>query len=152
MNEAKTVRKFYLSIILIRIMVACIFISEGMQKFLFPDALGVGRFIKIGIPLSMIMAPFVGVVEIVCGLLIILGLFTRLASIPLIINMLVAISTTKIPILIAKGFWVMAHEARVDWSMLIGLTFLLIVGSGHWSLDYLRSPKPMNENLLDIVS
>ena len=127
-------------------MVACVFLSEGIQKFLFSESLGVGRFIKIGIPLPEIMAPFVGVVEIVCGGLILLGLFTRLASIPLIINMLVAISTTKIPILLEKGFWAMAHEARTDWSMILGLIFLLIVGSGRWSLDDLRTQTHGNQN------
>jgi uncharacterized membrane protein YphA (DoxX/SURF4 family) len=127
-------------------MIACVFLSEGIQKFLFSDSLGVGRFIKIGIPLPGIMAPFVGVVEIVCGALILLGLFTRLAALPLIIDMLVAISTTKIPILLEKGFWAMAHEARTDWSMILGLLFLLIVGSGRWSLDDVRTRTDENQN------
>jgi uncharacterized membrane protein YphA (DoxX/SURF4 family) len=122
---------------LVRLLVGCVFLSEGIQKFLFPDLLGVGRFIKIGIPVPDILAPLVGVTEIVCGLLVLGGLFTRLASIPLIIDMVVAISTTKIPILIEKGFWAMAHEARTDWSMLLGSVFLLIAGSGRWSLDSL---------------
>ncbi len=121
--------------LLIRLIVGCVFLSEGIQKFLFSDSLGVGRFIKIGIPAPEVMAPFVGVVEIVCGALILIGFFTRFASIPLIIDMLVAISTTKIPMLLEKGFWAMAHEARVDWSMLLGCVFLLIVGGGSWSLD-----------------
>jgi len=127
-------------------MVACVFLSEGIQKFLFSDSLGVGRFIKIGIPLPGVMAPFVGIVEIVCGVLILLGLFTQLATIPLIIDMLVAISTTKIPLLLEKGFWAMAHEARVDWSMTLGLIFLLIVGSGRWSLDDYRIRIKSNRN------
>jgi len=80
------------------------------------------------------MAPFVGVLEIVCGTLILLGLLTRLAAVPLIIDMLVAISTTKISILIKSGFRAMAHEARVDYAMLLGSIFLLIVGAGTWSL------------------
>ncbi|HMD14756.1 MAG TPA: DoxX family protein, partial [Bacteroidota bacterium] len=71
-----------------------------------------------------------------CGLLVLAGLFTRLAAIPLIIDMLVAISTTKIPMLMDKGFWAMAHEARTDWSMLLGSIFLLIIGGGRWSMDY----------------
>ena len=96
-----------------------------------------GRFIKIGIPVPEIMAPFVGVVEIVCGALVLIGLITRLAAILLIIDMVVATSTTKIPILLEKGFWAMAHEARVDWSMILGSLFLLIVGGGAWSLDRL---------------
>jgi putative oxidoreductase len=139
MDKIKIVQRFFKSIILIRFMVAGVFLSEGIQKFLFSDSLGVGRFIKIGIPFPEFMAPFVGFIEIVCGTLILLGLFTRIASLPLIINMLVAISTTKIPILLEKGFWAMAHEARTDWSMVLGLLFLLIVGSGRWSLDDIRT-------------
>jgi uncharacterized membrane protein YphA (DoxX/SURF4 family) len=146
MNESKTNRYFSQSIILIRVMVGCVFLSEGIQKFLFSDSLGVGRFIKIGIPLPGIMAPFVGVVEIVCGGLILLGSFTRLASVPLVIDMLVAISTTKIPILFEKGFWAIAHEARVDCSMVLGLLFLMIVGSGRWSLDDLRTRADGNQH------
>jgi len=120
-------------------MVGCVFLSEGIQKFLFSDSVGVGRFVKIGIPAPEIMAPFVGVVEIVCGCLVLIGMFTRLAVIPLIINMLVAIATTKIPILMEKGFWAMAHDSRTDWSMLIGSIFLLLVGAGGWSFDALLS-------------
>lgn len=126
---------FHGAIIIVRVMVGCVFLTEGIQKFLFSDSLGVGRFVKIGIPLPEIMAPFVGVVEIVCGALLMLGLVTRLASVPLAIDILVAICTTKIPILIKSGFWAAAHEARTDWSMLLGLIFLLIVGHGQWSLD-----------------
>ena len=121
--------------LLIRLMAGSVFLSEGVQKFLFPDALGVGRFIKIGIPDPSFTAPFVGVVEIVCGILFLIGLLTQLAAIPLIIDMLVAIATTKIPFLIQHGFWAAAHEARVDWCMLLASLFLLIEGAGEWSLD-----------------
>jgi putative oxidoreductase len=124
------------ALILIRLVVGAIFLSEGLQKFLSPSELGVGRFVKIGIPLPEVMAPFVGVFEIGCGILLLLGLLTRLAAIPMIIDMVVAISSTKIPILRQKGFWAMAHEARVDWSMILGSIFLLIMGAGAWSLDY----------------
>ncbi len=120
---------------LIRLMAGSVFLSEGIQKFLFPDALGIGRFIKIGIPIPGFTAPFVGVVEIVCGLLFLAGLLTQLAAIPLIIDMLVAIATTKIPFLVQHGFWAAAHEARVDWCMLLGSLFLLVEGAGEWSLD-----------------
>jgi putative oxidoreductase len=123
------------SVLLIRLLVGAVFLSEGIQKFLFPNDLGVGRFVKIGIPAPQVMAPFIGVVEIVCGALIILGLLTRLAAIALIIDMLVAISTTKIPILLKTGFWAMAHEARVDYAMLLGAVFLLVVGAGRASMD-----------------
>jgi putative oxidoreductase len=136
------------SVILIRIVVGGVFLSEGIQKFLFPNDLGVARFVKIGIPAPEVMGPFVGMIEIVCGSLIILGLLTRLAAIPLIIDMCVALISTKIPILLGHGFWrfsvsklpsygfwSMAHEARVDFAMLFGSIFLLIVGAGAWSFD-----------------
>jgi putative oxidoreductase len=123
------------STILIRLIVGWVFFSEGIQKFLFPDTLGVGRFIKIGIPNPQFSAPFVGVCEIVCGAFIILGLLTRLSSLIMMINISVAIYTTKIPMLYKSGFWAMAHEARVDYSMLLGSIFLVIVGAGIWSLD-----------------
>lgn len=122
--------------ILIRLLVGAVFLSEGIQKFLFPETLGVGRFTKIGIPSPAFTAPFVGVVEILFGSLVIVGLMTRLASIPLLIDMSVAIVTTKIPMLLEKGFWAAAHEARTDVSMLLGLVFLLIVGAGPWSVDH----------------
>jgi putative oxidoreductase len=121
--------------ILVRLLVGAVFMSEGIQKFLSPDTLGVGRFIKIGIPAPGFAAPFVGVVEIVCGILVIVGLLTRLATVPLIIDMLVAITTTKIPILLKSGFWAMAHEARTDYAMLLGSIFLLCVGAGPLSVD-----------------
>jgi putative oxidoreductase len=131
------------AVILIRLAVGAIFLSEGIQKFLFPDALGVGRFTKIGIPSPEIMAPFVGVVEIGCGTLLIIGLLTRLAAVPLIIDMLVAIATTKVPVLMKSGFWTMAHEARTDYAMLLGCLFLLLVGAGNWSVDACTA-KPKN--------
>jgi len=124
--------------ILIRLLVGGVFLAEGIQKFLFPAALGVGRFIKIGIPAPQFFAPFVGVVEIVCGALLIVGLFTRVATIPLIIDISVAIVTTKIPMLSRAGFWSTVHEARTDYCMLLGLAFLLLVGSGPFSIDQRR--------------
>jgi uncharacterized membrane protein YphA (DoxX/SURF4 family) len=123
------------AVVLVRLAVGAVFLSEGIQKFLFPEALGVGRFAKIGIPAPAVMAPFVGAVEIVCGALLIAGLLTRLAAIPLIIDMLVAIATTKIPLWLKSGFWAMAHEARTDWAMLLGCIFLALVGAGKYSLD-----------------
>ncbi|HTR77719.1 MAG TPA: DoxX family protein [Gemmatimonadaceae bacterium] len=121
--------------ILIRLVVGAVFLSEGIQKFLFPATLGVGRFAQIGIPAPAVMAPFVGVVEIVGGVLVLVGLATRCAAIALMIDITVAILSTKVPMLAAKGFWATAHEARVDWSMLLGALFLLMVGAGPWSVD-----------------
>jgi uncharacterized membrane protein YphA (DoxX/SURF4 family) len=121
--------------VLIRLSVGAVFLSEGTQKFLFPDRLGAGRFLKIGLPMPELLGPFVGTFEIVCGSLVLLGLLTRLAAIPLIAIMVVAIAATKWPMLAAQGFWYMAHESRTDWSMLLGALFLLIAGAGRWSLD-----------------
>ncbi len=126
------------ALLLIRILVGWVFVSEGVQKFLFPAQLGIGRFAKIGIPAPQFMAPFVGVVEIVCGALLLIGLLTRLATIPLLIDISVAIATTKIPMLAKTGIWSMLHEARTDFSMLLGLIFLLITGAGSLSLDARR--------------
>lgn len=123
------------AVILVRIAVGAIFVSEGIQKFLFPDALGVGRFVKIGIPAPAVMAPFVGVVEIACGALVLGGLLTRLAALPLVVDMLVAIASTKVPILTKSGAWAAAHEARTDFAMLLGAAFLVAVGAGPASLD-----------------
>jgi len=126
------------ALLLVRILVGWVFVSEGIQKFLFPAQLGVGRFQKIGIPSPHLMAPFVGTVEIVCGTLLLIGLFTRLAAIPLLAVILVAIATTKIPMLAKTGVWSMLHEARADFSMLLGLLFLLITGAGSLALDARR--------------
>jgi uncharacterized membrane protein YphA (DoxX/SURF4 family) len=116
-------------------MVGGVFLSEGIQKFLFPAAVGAGRFAKIGLPSSEILGPMVGGFEIVCGLLVLLGLFTRLAVIPLLVIMGVAIWTTKVPIFVKSGFWKMAHDSRNDYCMLLGSLFLFIVGAGLLSLD-----------------
>jgi uncharacterized membrane protein YphA (DoxX/SURF4 family) len=121
--------------ILIRLMVGAVFLSEGVQKFLFPDELGAGRFLKIGLPMPELLGPFVGTFEIVCGALVLLGMVTRLAAIPLLVIMAVALTTTKWPMLADGGFWAMAHEARTDWSMALGALFLLVVGAGPWSVD-----------------
>jgi putative oxidoreductase len=136
------------AVILIRLLVGLVFFEEGIQKFLFPAIQGAGRFARIGIPAPTSMAYFVGVVEVVCGALIVLGLFTRLAAIPLLIDISVAIASTKVPIFLGHGYWrfhlpqlgryglwAMFSEARTDFSMLLGLLFLLIVGAGPWSFD-----------------
>ena len=136
------------AVFLIRLMVGSVFFFEGVLKFLYPAELGAGRFAKIGIPAPEFFGPFVGGVETICGLLVIIGLLTRWAAIPLLINISVAILSTKIPILLGHGFWTftlvklpqygflsMMHEARTDLCMWLGLVFLLIVGAGRWSLD-----------------
>jgi putative oxidoreductase len=136
-----TITKAPAAMLLIRLMVGAVFLSEGIQKFLFPAAAGAGRFAKIGLPLPELLAPFVGTFEIACGTLVLLGLFTRFAVLPLLGIMAVAFFTTKLPILLNDGFWKMAHEGRTDFSMTLGALFLLIVGAGRWSLDTYLSRK-----------
>lgn len=121
--------------IIIRLMVGAVFLSEGIQKFLLPAIRGAGRFEKIGLPSPEFLGSFVGTFEILCGTLILLGLLTRLASIPITVIMLVAIATTKSDVLAEKGFWEMMHGSRTDWAMLLGSIFLLIKGGGRWSID-----------------
>jgi putative oxidoreductase len=123
------------AIVLIRLMVGVVFLSEGIQKFLFPALRGAGRFESIGLPSPGFLGPFVGAFEITCGILILLGLVTRLASVPLITIMIVAITTTKIPILASDGLWQMLHAGRTDLAMLMGSLFLLLKGGGRWSVD-----------------
>ena len=121
--------------ILIRLTVGAVFLSEGIQKFLFPAIRGAGRFEKIGLPSPEFLGSFVGAFEILCGILILIGLLTRLASVPLIVIMLVAFATTKWEVYVEKGFWELLHGSRTDWAMLLGSVFLLIKGGGKWSLD-----------------
>jgi uncharacterized membrane protein YphA (DoxX/SURF4 family) len=125
----------YKSIFLIRFIPGFVFFLEGIQKFLYEDTLGVGRFIKIGIPHAEFWALFVGIVEIVFGALLILGFKTRWSSIPLLIDMMVAFIYTKWPLLIQKGFLPMFHDYRTDFAMTLCLIFLIINGSGAFSLD-----------------
>lgn len=136
------------AVLWIRVAVGVVFVSEGIQKFLYPAALGAGRFAKIGIPAPEAMGPFIGGIEIVCGALVLAGLLTRLAALLLLADMTVAIFSTKIPILLGHGYWrfaapsggktglwAMLHEARTDVSMWLSCLFLWIVGAGTRSVD-----------------
>jgi len=149
------------SVMLIRLAVGLVFVSEGLQKFVFASELGSGRFAKIGFAGPEALAYFVACFEVTCGSLVVLGLVTRIAAIPLILVMLTALATTKLPILLGHdlcgfhvralpryGFWAMAHEARTDWAMLLGSLFLLITGAGRWSVDAMlarRRPKSTSD-------
>ena len=126
-----------------RLIVGLVFLSEGLQKFLFPELVGTGRFTKIGFSNPEFWANFTGVFEIICGILLLFGLLTRLASIPLLIVILVAFIKTKIPVLTDRGFWAMAHEYRTDFAMTLLLVFLLYFGGGRFSFDrkYFRSER-----------
>ena len=155
-SEPQT-RQAHPAVILIRLMVGSVFFFEGLLKFLYPQELGAGRFEKIGIPMPQAMGPFVGGMETICGAFVLIGLLTRLASLPLLIDITVAILSTKIPVLLGHGIWQftlmklprygflsMMHEARTDFSMVLGLIFLIIVGPGRWSLDASRLKKHGN--------
>jgi putative oxidoreductase len=136
--------------LLIRLVVGLVFASEGIQKFLFAEAQGAGRFAKIGLPAPELLGPFVGGVEVVCGLMLLAGLATRLAAPPLAVVMLVALASTKLPILLGHGYGPFAHtfapkagllaflhESRTDLAMLASTLFLALVGSDRRSLDRL---------------
>ena len=143
------------AILLIRLYVGAIFVLEGVLKFVRPDALGPGRFAKIGIPAADLLANFDGVLEIGCGLLIVAGLFTRFATLPMIADMLGAILLTKVPLLWSDaalypkegGIWDFLHEARLEVAMLCGCVYLLIVGAGTYSADARRQRGAMPEHV-----
>jgi len=133
--------------IIIRLIPGITFLLEGIQKFLYVDQLGVGRFLNFGIPHAIFWSPFVGVVEIVFGTLLVLGLKTKLSTIPLLIVMIVAFIYTKRPILVSKGFFPMFHEYRTDYAMTLSLVYLLIAGGGFYSLDHFLFRKK-NEQII----
>jgi len=130
-----------------RMITGLVFLSEGIQKFLYPELLGTGRFVKTGFPDPSFWATFTGIFEIICGLCLLMGFLSRLAAIPLFIIMLTAFITTKWPVLITDGFWKMAHEYRTDFAMTLLLIYLLIYGAGKWSLDSIicKSHKTKND-------
>ncbi|MEU4837517.1 DoxX family protein [Nocardia testacea] len=131
------------AVVLIRFYLGVIFVCEGIQKFLYPEQLGTGRFDKARIPAAGFFAHLDAVFEIGCGALILAGLLTRVAVIPMIVNMAGALLITKLPILWSdaplfssgSGWWDFIHESRTDLAMLCGSVFLLSVGAGAWSLD-----------------
>lgn len=123
------------SLFLIRLPVGLIFFTQGILKF--TDAnMGVNRFTRIGFAHPGFIAHFVGCFEIVCGALVLIGLLTRVAAIPLLIVITTAIVTTKLPELSRanQGFWFMVSDARTDFAMFCSLVFLIIAGGGAWSL------------------
>ena len=120
--------------LIIRLVVGLIFLSEGLQKYITPEIVGTGRFAKIGFSNPAFWAYFVGSFEIVCGILILFGLIIRFAAIPLLVVMLVAFITTKVPILTDKGFWAFAHEYRTDFAMTLLLIYLLIYAKANNSM------------------
>src|SRR5208282_2229784 len=147
MNKCLVYPRNVRSVIFIRLAVGLIFSTQGILKYIDPH-MGVVRFTKIGFPYPGFTAHFVGGFEIVCGLLVLIGLFTRGASIPLLIVILTAIATTKIPELFRpdQGFWFMVSDARTDFAMTMSLLFLIGAGAGSWSLDaWLREENPTKQ-------
>lgn len=122
--------------VLIRLIVGLVFLTEGIQKFLFPDSLGTGRFAKIGFSDPAFWAYFTGTFEIICGTLVLIGFLTRFASVPLLVIMITAFITTKWPILVSKGFFAFFHEYRTDFAMTLLIIYLLIYGAGRLSADF----------------
>ena len=129
---------------LIRWMVGLVFLSEGIQKWLQPELRGAGRFEKIGLPAHDFLGLLVGTVEIVCGLMLLIGLLARAAAVPPLLIMIVALLSTKLPVLLGEGFWQAAHAARTDFCMTVGSIFILLRGAGRWSADGKASPDGAN--------
>jgi putative oxidoreductase len=140
------------STLLLRLMAGGVFLWEGVMKFVFVSQ-GVGRFTKLGMPFPHFTPDFVGYLEIVGGLLLLSGLMTRLIAIPFIIEMIVAILSTKIPMYLGTsplplppsppqvGMWAVLHEVRSEYAQLLTTAFLLVNGPGRWSLDALLQKK-----------
>jgi putative oxidoreductase len=122
-------------LIIIRIIVGLIFISEGVQKYLIVTVFGPAFFEGIGFTHPWFWTYFTGAFEISCGFLILCGLLTRLAAIPLLIIMITAFITTKLPLLSFKGFLSFTHEYSIDFSLTLQLLLLIIYGGGRWSMD-----------------
>jgi putative oxidoreductase len=134
------------STLLLRLMAGGVFLSEGILKFVYTNQ-GVGRFTKLGLPFPHETATSIGSLEIVGGLLIIVGLFTRIIAIPFIVEMVVAILATKVALYLGTsplplppappmvGFWAVMHETRSDYAQILTSIFLLVAGPGSWSLD-----------------
>jgi putative oxidoreductase len=136
--------------ILLRLMAGGVFLWEGILKFVYANQ-GVGRFTKLGFPFPETTATFVGVLEIIGGILVITGLLTRLIAVPFIVEMVVAMLSTKVAIYLGTsplplppvppqiGIWAVLHEVRSEYAQLMTTLFLLVAGPGPWSLDALRA-------------
>ena len=142
--------------ILLRLMAGGVFLSEGILKFVYTNQ-GVGRFTKLGLPAPEITANFIGTLEIVGGILLISGLLTRLIAVPFIIEMIVAMLSTKVSLFYGTsplplppsppkmGIWGVLHEIRSDYAQIMVVIFLLIAGPGRWSLDAYLARRKMRE-------
>src|SRR5262245_24007913 len=136
------------STLLLRLMAGGVFFWEGLLKFVYANQ-GVGRFTKLGIPFPHFTATFIGGLEIVGGLLLLVGLTTRLIAIPFVAEMIVAIISTKISLYLGTsplprppappqmGFWAVLDEVRSEYAQMLTVLFLMVNGPGEWSLDAL---------------
>jgi uncharacterized membrane protein YphA (DoxX/SURF4 family) len=122
-------------IIFVRLITGLIFISEGIQKYLIVTAFGPLFFQEIGFSNPQFWVYFTGTIEILCGILILFGLLTRLASVPLLVIMAFALIKTKLPVLASNGFWTFAHQYETEFALTLLLIMLLIFGGGKWSAD-----------------
>jgi uncharacterized membrane protein YphA (DoxX/SURF4 family) len=121
--------------LLIRVSIGAIALVEGALKFLEPAEFGSGRFERLGLPRPDLLGPTVGGTELLCATLVLAGLWTRAACVPLIGIKLLALVRAKWPLLAVQGFWRMAYEARVDFAMLLAAAAILVAGAGSWSAD-----------------
>ena len=152
------------SVLFLRLMAGGVFLWEGILKFVYANQ-GVGRFTKLGMPFPHLTADFVGGLEIVGGVLLLSGLLTRLIAIPFIVEMIVAILSTKIALYLGTsplplppapprvGMWAVLHEVRSEYAQLLTSVFLLINGPGKWSLDALlrREKQPAASGLVQAM-
>jgi uncharacterized membrane protein YphA (DoxX/SURF4 family) len=151
------------STLLLRLMAGGVFLWEGILKFVYANQ-GVGRFTKLGMPFPHFTADFVAWLEIVGGLLLLFGFLTRWISIPFIIEMIVAVLSTKISLYLGTsplprppappqiGMWAVLHEVRSEYAQAIVVAFLLINGPGRWSLDALFRRKSESIRSIETVS
>jgi putative oxidoreductase len=136
--------------LLLRFMAGSVFFWEGLLKLVYVNQ-GVGRFTKLGFPFPELTAHFVAGFEIVGGLLIMAGLFTRLVALGFVIEMVVAILSTKVSLFLGTsplplpvsppkvGIWAVLHEVRSEWAQLTTSLFWVLAGPGSWSLDAWRA-------------
>ena len=138
------------SILILRLMAGGVFFWEGILKFVYVNQ-GVGRFTKLGFPYPAETAHFVATFEIIGGLFLIFGLFTRVAAFYFIVQMIIAVLSTKIDLYLGtsplplppappkQGIWAVLHEIRSDYAQILTCLFLLIEGAGRRSLDFMIS-------------